>query len=240
MVISMQPHRPSPGFWHLLSPDEQRVLRSVAQPRQYRPGTNLCVEGDQATHVFILRQGWVKVISVSVDGHQHVGGLRGAGDIVGEMAGETTGRRNATVQAIVPVHALTVGYDRFSAFLDAHQGGSRAYGHVMARRWLDAETMIALRAVTTGAQRLAGLLLTLAERLDGQPEGVVEIALPLSQDELASLAGTSRATVTRALRGWRERGLLRTGSRRITLTDLPGLSRTAGPAGGSAFGGAAS
>jgi tetratricopeptide (TPR) repeat protein len=64
----------------------------------------------------------------------------------------------------------------------------------------------------------------------GQAEGIIEIALPLSQDELASLAGTSRATVTRALNGWRQRGLIRTGQRRITLTDVPGLRRAAGPA----------
>ncbi len=38
------------------------------------------------------------------------------------------------------------------------------------------------------------------------------LALPLSQQELASLASTSRATVTRALSDWRRRRLLRTGA----------------------------
>jgi CRP-like cAMP-binding protein len=46
----------------------------------------------------------------------------------------------------------------------------------------------------------------------------------------SSLAGTSRATVARALNAWRKRGLIRTGQRRITLTDVPGLRRAAGPA----------
>ncbi len=91
--------------------------------------------------------------------------------------------------------------------------------------------MLRVRAVTNGSQRLAGLLLDLAERLGGQTEGIIEIALPLSQDELASLAGTSRATVARALDGWRRRGLIQTGQRRITLTDAPGLRAAAGPAG---------
>jgi CRP-like cAMP-binding protein len=172
----------------------------------------------------------VKVISVGEDGHQFIDALRGAGDLVGETAGETTGRRNATMQAIVTVRALIVGYDRFNFFLDAHQGGSHAYRRVMARRWRDAEMMLRTRGVTNGAQRLAGLLIGLAERLGGQGEGLIEIALPLSQDELASLAGTSRATVARALNGWRKRGLIRTGQRRIMLTDVPGLRRAAGPA----------
>jgi CRP-like cAMP-binding protein len=219
------------GFWELLPHEEQRVLWSLGRDREYPPGATLCVEGDPATHVFILLHGWVKVLSAADDGRDPILALRGAGDIVGEVAGQTTGRRNATMQAVVAVRALIVGYDRFGSFLDAHPGGSRAYRHVLTYRWRDAEAMLRIHAVTNGAQRLAGLLLGLAERLGGQTEGVIEIALPLSQDELASLAGTSRATVARALNGWRKRGFIRTGQRRITLTDVPGLRTAAGPAG---------
>jgi CRP-like cAMP-binding protein len=226
----MQPSGSRRGFWDLLPPEEQRVLRSLGRENEYRPDTALCVEGDPATHVFILLDGWVRIISVSEDGRQSIDALRGAGDLVGEAAGETTGSRNATMQAIVTVRALIVGSARFSAFLDTHRGASHAYRRAMLHRWSDAETMLRLRVVTSGAQRLAGLLVGLAERLGGRTEGVTEIALPLSQDELASLAGTSRATVARALDGWRKRGLIRTGQRRITLTDVPGLRRVAGPA----------
>jgi len=225
----MQPNGPGHGFWDLLPLEDRRVLWSLGREKEYPPGTALCVEGDPATHVFVLLDGWVKVISVSEDGQQSVDALRGAGDIVGETAGETTGLRNATMQAVVTVRALIVGFDRFSSFLDTRLGGSRAYRSVIVHRWRDAETRLRTRAVTNGAQRLAGLLLGLAERLGGQTEGVIEIALPLSQDELASLAGTSRATVARALNSWRTRGLIRTGQRRITLTDVPGLRRVAGP-----------
>ncbi len=219
------------GFWDLLPQEEQRVLWSLGREREYPPGATLCVEGDRATHVFILLRGWVKVLSAGDDGREPIVALRGAGDLVGEVSGQTTGVRNATMQAIVTVRALIVGYDRFSSFLDTHPGGGRAYRHALTYRWRNAEAMLRLHPVTNGAQRLAGLLLGLAERLSGQTEGVIEIALPLSQDELASLAGTSRATVARALNGWRKRGLIRTGQRRITLTDVPGLRQVAGPAG---------
>jgi len=59
--------------------------------------------------------------------------------------------------------------------------------------------------------------------------GAISLMTPsLSQEELASLAGTSRATVTRAFARWRKRGLIRTGQRRIMITDLPGLRWAAG------------
>ena len=211
------------------------MLRSLGRDREYQPGAALCVEGEPATHAFILLDGWVKILAVSVDGHQSILALRGAGDLVGEVAGETTGRRNATMEALVRVHALLVQYDRLNSFLDAHQGGSRAYRHVMAYRWRESDATLRLRGVTSGAQRLAALLIGLAERLGGwssgmEAESVIEIALPLSQDELASLAGTSRATVARAFSEWRKRGLIRTGQRRVTVTDAPGLRRVAGQA----------
>jgi CRP/FNR family cyclic AMP-dependent transcriptional regulator len=226
----MQPSRSGRGFWDLLPHEEQRALSTLGREREYPPGAALCVEGDPVTHVFVLLDGWVKVMSVTADGRESVLALRGAGDVVGETAGVTTGVRNASMQAVGPVRALIVGYDRFSSFLDTHLGGNRAYRRVIVHRWRDAEAMLRVHAVTSGAQRLAGLLIGLAERLGGQSEGVIEIALPLSQDELASLAGTSRATVARALNAWRKRGLIRTGQRRITLTDVPGLRRVAGPA----------
>ena len=220
-------------FWDLLTDEEQRVLWSLGRDKEYPPGATICVEGDPATHVFILLDGWVKVLTAAADGREPTLALRGAGEVVGEVAGETTGQRNATMQAIVTTRALIVGYERFTAFLDTHRGGGRAYRHAIMGRWQEAEAMLRLHAITSGPQRLAGLLLGLAERLGGQTGGVVEIALPLSQEELASLAGTSRATVARALDGWRRRGLIRTGLRRITLTDLTGLRQAAGPAGQS-------
>jgi CRP/FNR family transcriptional regulator, cyclic AMP receptor protein len=187
----------------------------------------MCVEGEPTTHVFVLVTGWVKVLAVTSDGHEQVLALRGQGDIVGELAGATTGHRNATVKAIDTVRALIVRYDRFGSFLDSNPGADRAYRHVMTLRWNDTATMLRSRPYTTGAQRLASLLLELADRYGSPADGKIDVAMPLSQEELASLAGASRATVTRALSNWRQRGFIRTAQRRITIIDLGGLRQVA-------------
>ena len=108
----MEPSGSGQGFWDLLPHEEQRVLSSLGREREYPPGAALCVEGDPVTHVFVLLDGWVKVIAVTADGRESVLALRGTGDVVGETAGETTGVRNATMQAMVSVRALIVGYDQ--------------------------------------------------------------------------------------------------------------------------------
>jgi len=218
------------GFWDLLTPDDQRVLRDLGSDRQYPPGATICVEGDPATHVFVLLQGWVKIIAVTDSGHEAILALRGEGDLVGEIAGEIGGRRTAAMRAIDGVHALLIAFDRFNSFLDTHPRASHAFRHMMTQRWNDAETMLRKRPFTSGAQRVAGLLLELAERHGSQAGDAIQIELPLSQEELASLAGTSRATVARALNNWRKRGFIRSGPRRITLVNVQGLRRAAGPA----------
>jgi CRP/FNR family transcriptional regulator, cyclic AMP receptor protein len=212
------------GFWSLLSHEEQGALTAIGRISVFPPGVTMCLEGEPTTHVFVLVSGWVKVLAVTSDGRELMLALRGQGDIVGEIAGATTGHRNATVKAVDAVHALIVRYDRFGSFLDSYPGAGRAYRQVMTLRWNDTATTLRSRALTTGAQRLALLLLELAARYEDVANG----AMPLSQEELASLAGTSRATVTRAFGNWRKRGLIRTGPRRITIVDLPGLRKVAG------------
>jgi CRP-like cAMP-binding protein len=97
----------------------------------------------------------------------------------------------------------------------------------MTQRLSDTATMLRRHSVTSGAQRLAATLLELAGRHGSVAGGQIDVVMPLSQEELASLAGTSRATVTRAFRNWRDRGLIRTGQRRITITDPQSLRQIA-------------
>jgi CRP/FNR family transcriptional regulator, cyclic AMP receptor protein len=207
------------GFWHLLTATDRIALSGLGRNTTFRPGSTICGEGEPATHVFILVAGWVKVLSVTSEGHEELLALRGHGDIIGEIAGETDGFRVASVRAVDQVHSLIVGHTRFSSFLGGHPDADRAYHRVLARRWSDSDAELRRRSSTSGGQRLAGVLLDLAALFGVAGSGGVEIAELLSQDELASLAGTSRATVARALATWRNRGIIRSGQRFIAITD---------------------
>jgi len=222
----MQPNGPARGFWGLLTGDERAVLADLSLTRDFPPGVTMCHEGDPATHLYVLVAGWVKILSVS-DGQERVLALRGNGDVVGELAGEMAGHRTATLQAIDLVHALIVGYERFTAFLDANPGAAHAYRRVMTQRWGDAADLLRRHPLTSGGQRLAALLLELADRHGTVMEGRIDVAMPLSQEELANLAGTSRATVARAFKNWRDRGFVRTGQKHITITNPGSLKRIA-------------
>src|SRR5260370_12318581 len=130
--------------------------------------------------------------------------LRGPGDVIGELATDLGGYRTATVRALMPVHALLVTADRCNGFLEAHPAASRVYRRVMAERQHELGQNLRTRMESSGAQRLARLLLDLAARCGRITEHGVMLEVPLSQTDLASWVGVSRATVTRALHEWRE------------------------------------
>jgi CRP-like cAMP-binding protein len=217
-------------FWHRLSETDQALLLTTGRLTRYRSGAVICTEGEPATHVFILISGWVKIIAVTRDGRELVLALRGQGDIIGEL-GEVSGYRTASVLAIDQVHSLLIPHAKFDGFLAAHPDADRVYRRLMTQRWGEASSTLLSRSTTTGAQRLAGQLLDLAQH-GTVSAGQVDIEMPLSQDELASLVGTSRSTLTRALDNWRRRGFVLTSYRHITITDADGLRKIAHRAAG--------
>jgi CRP/FNR family transcriptional regulator, cyclic AMP receptor protein len=219
-----------PDFWGQLGAAEHEALIAVARRRIFPADSVLCTEGEPTTHVFVLLSGWVKCVTVTQDGRGILEALRGEGDVIGEIAGQVTGYRTATVQAAGAVDALIAGTTQFGDFLEVHPAAARAYRRYLAERHRAANELQRAHALQSGAQRLACLLLDLDE-LRARAEGGAASAPPsLSQEELASLIGGSRSTVTRALHDWRSRGIIGTSSRQNEILDRARLHRIAGRA----------
>ncbi|MFC4055324.1 Crp/Fnr family transcriptional regulator [Actinomadura syzygii] len=218
---------PRHGFWAALDPDQRGVLRAAARPRQFPVKAPLVYQGDESDHVIVIERGWAKVTSTTEDGHDVVLAVRGPGDLLAESAVLGGRTRSATVTALSPVRALVVPAVRFTGFLDAYPDVWMLVTSTFVQRIDDADRRLTAHMTSRGTQRLATLLAHLAElsalHVPPAPDGSIEIAPPLSQEELGSWMDASRETVARALNGLRREGLIRTGWRRITVTDLPGL-----------------
>lgn len=217
---------PRGDFWSSLLPVEQEALRACARPRVYPARSALCHQGDRSDHLVIIEDGWAKVTRVREDGNQVVLAVRGPGDLVCESAVLAQRDRFATVAALSTLRGLVVPAARFTAFLDGHSRVWRLVSEVIVHRLDDSDRRAEAQASATGAQRLALLLVQLAEvslPYAGPGSDGIPIRPPLSQDELGSWVGASRETVARALHEWRDDGLVRTGWRRITVVDRDGL-----------------
>jgi CRP/FNR family cyclic AMP-dependent transcriptional regulator len=226
------PSGPREGFWEALDQAQRTALRQVSRPRTYPARRPLCYQGEQSDHIIIIETGWAKVTSSTEDGHDVVLAVRGPGDLVCESAVLGGRHRSATVTALSPVRALVVPAARFTGFLDAHAAVWRLVSGTFVSRLDDADQRLQAHVAAKGPQRLALLLSNLAElsarHAPPAQDGSIEIAPPLSQEELGSWMDASRETVARALNTLRREGLVRTGWRRITVVDLPRLRTYAG------------
>jgi CRP-like cAMP-binding protein len=81
---------------------------------------------------------------------------------------------------------------------------------------------VQLAAYTT-VGRVAFCLLELCDRFGRDEQGAVDILLPLSQEELASWAGSSLESVGRALQTMRGLGWIETRRRAIRVLDRQAL-----------------
>ncbi|WP_432839196.1 Crp/Fnr family transcriptional regulator [Dactylosporangium sp. CA-092794] len=200
-----------------------KEIVGLSVQRQFAPGRVVLREGARDTHVELLLSGFVKV-TTSVEGFETLLGIRAPGELVGEVGALTGAPRNATVTACGRVTAGVLNQAEFDAFLRRHpEAAARVTASVAGQlRWANRRRTDF--AVYPAHVRLARVLVEVAD-LCGRPApgGGVEIGVPLSQPELATMIAIAQATVQKAIQELRRRGLLSTGYRRLTILDPAGL-----------------
>jgi CRP-like cAMP-binding protein len=187
-------------------------------------------EGDRSDHVLFLLRGRVKTTSAADNGYAAVLGIRGPGDVVGEMACLDGQPRSATVSALDPVLARTIPGAEFRGFVAQDPETGFALAELIASRLRVANQ----RRLESGAfpvrQRLALVLLDL-ERWHGIDEAGDEnrrsIDLALSQADLAGLVGSSLDSAAKVLRELARQDILRLRRRQVTILDRAGLREIA-------------
>lgn len=170
-------------------------------------------QGEPSTFVLLVLDGWFKITESSRNGYEALLRLRGPGDLVGESAVLAGASRSSTVSAVSDVTALAVAADAFARFLDERPSAMKQLLALTNDRLRASDRMRLEFAACKVRERVARLLLELAE-FHGQvvPEGVA-IEVPLTHQELAGAIGSTREAVTRELRRLRDEKVLSTWER---------------------------
>ncbi|GAA2815728.1 Crp/Fnr family transcriptional regulator [Streptomyces showdoensis] len=212
------------SFLHALPASDRRDLLAQGAPRGYEPGEVMIRERDTSAYVLALLSGW-SVVSVGTErGARLILALRGAGEVVGDLAAVDRGPRSATVTALGRVEAVAISGDRFRRFLAARPHATSLIMRQLATRLRSADVERRSLASETVLQRLAARLVELAERAGRRADaGATVLELPLPQHDLAAAIGATREAVAKALRLLREQGVVRTAHRTVVVVDMPVL-----------------
>jgi CRP-like cAMP-binding protein len=209
----------------LPSADRVAVL-AIAERHRFDAGEILWLEGDRADALHLLLDGWVAVRVSTPSGDVVTLTVLGAGDCFGEVA--LMGgyhRRTASIVAIQAVETLAIRRADFDVLRVRQPAVERFLVEVLARavRRLTAQVTEALYvpAEARVLHRLADLAGQYAATEVGGVDG--EVVVPLTQTDLASMAGTTRQTCNRVLQRLAGAGCVRLERGRIVVIDRRAL-----------------
>jgi CRP-like cAMP-binding protein len=205
----------------------EELARQPRQPgapvrlRRFSAGEVIAHEGDLADTLHLVRSGRVAVGMTTRYGNQVTFTLLGPGEVFGELAllGRDS-RRTATLTALEPTETVTLSKPEFDRLREQRPEFGQALTDLLAERVRRLSDQLVEALYVPADARVLRRLLT-AARFYSDDE------VPLSQDDLAGLAGTARATVNRVLRAEVKRGTLELRRRRIKILDRAAIEKRA-------------
>ena len=206
-----------------LAESELSFLAERSVRRHYSTGETVFSEGEPCTGLYVVESGHIRIFKSSADGREQVLSIDGPGSSIAELPVFDGGNYPASVTAIDDATLLFVSKQDFQALCLAHPQVALKVLRVVGGRLRRLVGIIEELSFTTVRHRLASFLLRLAEKEGKRSAAGVEIALPVSNQELASQIGTVRELVSRNLSRLQSEGMLKIDGRTVTIPDLKAL-----------------
>lgn len=212
------------SFMESLEEHDRAALLELGHRRTWQRGEVLFYAGDRADSAIVLTEGLLKIHKATGDGAEVVLALLGPGDLLGEVLALGDALRSATATALTSVHGLVIPVADLRAFLSAHPAATLGLLALTLRRLHTADERRLEFAAADSLARVSSRLVDLAERFGHSlADGAIEVALPITQEELASWSASSRESAARALRTLRDLRLIETHRLHVTVLDLERL-----------------
>ncbi len=210
---------------HLTAEELDRLL-APARVERLDEGRVLFRKGDPGDRLYVVLAGRISIGTTSEDGKEVVFNVLGRGEVFGEIALLDGKARTADATAMAESHLLVLERKDFMPFLESNPGVAARLIAVLCERvrWVSESYEDALFLDLPA--RLAKRLLLLAESYGEPVDGAaIRIEFPLSQQELAKMAGVSREAVNKLLRAWQTQGLIAHDHSHVTILDAARLKR---------------
>jgi CRP/FNR family transcriptional regulator, cyclic AMP receptor protein len=209
--------------WALLEgvpEDSVRALLSIARRRKFGRGEVVFHQEDPADTLHLVDRGRFAVRVQTRLGDTAILAVLGPGDMFGELAllGEDEDRRSATVAALEAGETRSVHRMDFERLRREHPETSAVLIAILSGQVRRLSRHLLEALYVSADKRVLRRLVEVAQLYD-------DAVVPLTQEDLAGLAGTSRATVNRVLRDEESRGTVKLGRGRTSVLDPDELAR---------------
>jgi CRP-like cAMP-binding protein len=202
-------------------PDEdvKRVL-AAARRRRFARGDILFHQGDPAASLHVILRGRIAVRLTTPLGNVVTLDILVAGDILGELALLTPGEvRNATAVALESTETMAIDRETFATLRAERPAVNDVLIELLARRLRRMAARLVEALYVPVDVRVFRRLVELAD--------VYGEVVPLTQEDLAGLVGTTRATVNRVLKVEEKAGTVELSRGHVRVTDRIALGARA-------------
>ncbi len=220
-------------FWHLqkcslfnhLREADLSLLEAQSRMTTLKKGDSVYLPNEQADAVILVASGRVKIYHAAPEGKQSILGFVDSGEVFGELSllGNSTRQDHAettekTTLVLIPKPAMLKTLHKYPSLV-------LSITKLIGARRQRIERRLKNLLFHCNRERVILLLLELIERYgEMTPEGLT-LQIRLSHEDMASLIGSTRETVTVVLGQMQKENLLKISRRRVTVLDLEGLAK---------------
>ena len=170
------------------------------------PGQTLVMEADWGENLMVVMSGLAKVRSFNADGEESVLSLVGGGELLGEISVLDGDARSADVVTLSTVRLLKLQGRGFQAVLAKNVNLALGIARLEAARLRDLNRRFGIQK-SDATTRLLDALAYLARKSSGVDDPLA-LMPPLSQGEIAILAGLARETASRTMSKLKTKGVV--------------------------------
>ena len=169
-------------------------------------GDVIYAQGDRGDSLFYIVSGSVKVAILSDQGKEGVIALLGPGEFFGEGILSGHPHRMSTVTATSACEIASLSRDVMERALADDADFAKSFFKFILHRNEKLKADLVDQLFNSSEKRLARVLLTLASPGSGEHFRIV--AVPITQETLAQMVGTTRARINRFMRKFRQLGYI--------------------------------
>jgi CRP/FNR family transcriptional regulator, cyclic AMP receptor protein len=206
---------------------ELEHFQSIAHDVTHPGRSMIFREGDSNRGIYLLCEGQVKLMTESDERRRIILNIAMPGDMLGLSAVLNNLPYEVTAETLVPCTLKHVEQEVFLNFIRSSTEAVHATALALAREYRELFLSARRLALSSSASARIALVLMDFLRSDARHESIPTFHLTLTHAELASLAGTSRETVTRLLNQFERDGVISRSNSIVTVVQLERLEQLA-------------
>ncbi|MBU1707932.1 Crp/Fnr family transcriptional regulator [bacterium] len=209
-----------------LSNAELKRLQREKTVRYYRRGQIIFYQGDTPSALYCIHSGWVKLYKTTRQGEGTVIRLLGPGDIAAYRALLANEPFAATAETVEPAKICIISKQTFMEFARCQTDFPNQIIAKLASELRESEELW-LRSHETVEKRLARFIVWLLEHRSVEDKEDLTVRIRLRRSEMAQAIGTTPETLSRTLKTFMERGIIKQSRTELTVDNLLELKRMA-------------